>query len=225
MIVPLADGEEAWRGLLSDLSVLGEDDEVVLASSSGAAEIRSWPVGLRADVRQTREGRGRAGQMNAGARSALGERLWFLHADSRLAATTFPALLRSVREHPDGLLYADLVFARDATPLTTLNQAGAWARSRLLGLPFGDQGFCLTKSAFESLGGYPEDAPYGEDHLLVWRARQSGRAVRPIRAPLLTSARKYRDRGWLNTTCLHVGRTVAQAWPQWRLTRTRRSAA
>ncbi len=216
MIVPLADGEDAWRALLADLSALSEDDEIILAASEGAPMLPLPAPGLRACVRQTREGRGRARQMNAGARAARGEFLWFLHADSRLAAATTLALLRTATEHPDHLLYADLVFSRDATPLMRLNQAGAWIRSRLLGLPFGDQGLCLSKSAFDDLGGYPEDASYGEDHLLVWRARRSGRKLQPIRAPLLTSARKYRTGGWLSTTRLHFARTLVQAWPQWR---------
>lgn len=224
MIVPLADGEDAWRALLGDLSALCEDDEIILAASEDAPTLPAPALGLRASVRQTREGRGRARQMNAGARAARGKFLWFLHADSRLPAATAPALLRTAAEYPDRLLYADLVFARDATPLMRLNQAGAWVRSRLLGLPFGDQGLGLSKSAFNDLGGYPEDAPYGEDHLLVWRARCSGRKLQPIRAPLLTSARKYRTGGWLSTTRLHVARTFAQAWPQWRQSLATRGA-
>jgi hypothetical protein len=82
-------------------------------------------------------------------------------------------------------------------------------------MPFGDQGFCIRRRDWQALGGFPEAAPYGEDHLFVWKARRAGLPVRPLGLTLLTSARKYRDHGWLRTTARHFLLTYAQAWPQW----------
>ena len=67
---------------------------------------------------------------------------------------------------------------------------------------------------FFSLGGFPEDAPYGEDHLLAWRAHQQGVPLRCTGARLRTSARKYGERGWLRTTARHVYLTYRQALPE-----------
>ena len=115
---------------------------------------------------------------------------------------------------PGALHYFDLAFSGDGPPLMRLNERGVWVRSHLLGMPFGDQGFCLRRDVFFGLGGFPEDVPYGEDHLLVWRARQAGVPLRCAPATLLTSARKYGERGWLRTTARHVYLTYRQALPE-----------
>jgi GT2 family glycosyltransferase len=84
-----------------------------------------------------------------------------------------------------------------------INSWGANMRARFFGIPFGDQGFCIEKQLFETLGGYSETAPYGEDHLFVWRAHKAGVKLNRVPARLTTSARKYQQNGWLKTTLLH----------------------
>ena len=83
---------------------------------------------------------------------------------------------------------------------------GANMRSRLLGLPFGDQGLCIKKSLFDTLDGYPEDCPYGEDLLFVWQARLAGIPLQRVPSKLLTSGRKYQQRGWLQLSLLYQWR-------------------
>ncbi|MDE1900979.1 MAG: glycosyltransferase [Alphaproteobacteria bacterium] len=216
VIIPLAEGEQAWRDLLPDLAALPADSEVILALPQDASPLDLPAIHSSLTIRQVREGSGRARQMNAAARTAQGAQLWFLHADSRLHPETIPALLRRLGEYPDWLLYADLVFSADAPFLMKLNEMGVWFRSHALGMPFGDQGLCIRKKTFYELGGYPEDVAYGEDHVFVWRARQRGIRLRPMGARLTTSARKYCERGWLKTTHLHLCLTLRQAWPEWR---------
>ncbi len=178
IIIPLAPGETGHHELLPTLPA---DAEITLSQEAG----------------------GRAASLNAGARKATREYLWFLHADSRLAENTISALITAVKKHPDSLLFFDLAFSDDAAPLMRLNEWGAYFRSRVLKLPFGDQGFCIGKDLFAQLGGFPEGLEYGEDHVFVWRARQANIKIRPVNATLCTSARKYRIHGWLRTTLLH----------------------
>ena len=209
VIIPLAQDEQAWRHLLPDLAPL-PDSEIIFALPQDAE-----PIDLPA-IRQVRAGNGRAQQMNAAASIAQGNHLWFLHADSRLRPDTIPALLRRLSAYPDWLLYADLSFASDASPLMRLNEIGVWLRSHIFGMPFGDQGLCIRKKTFFEIGGYPENVAYGEDHAFVWRARQRGIRLRCTGASLVTSARKYKECGWLRTTLTHVCMTVKQAYPEWR---------
>lgn len=211
IIIPLAPNEMAWRDLLPDLNVLSNNCEIILATSHNAPTIEV-PI----SIRQVQEGSNRAAQMNAAAKQATGAYLWFLHADSRLHRTTIPALLKVIVTAPQALFYADLVFLSPALPLMTLNAWGANFRSRILGMPFGDQGLCIHKNSFHELGGYPENTAYGEDHLFVWYARQQGIKLCPINAPLYTSARKYQINGWLATTLNHLTLTFKQAFPEWK---------
>lgn len=214
VIIPMAAQEQAWKDLLPDLGGLPLGSEIIFALPQGAPTLDIPAPHPWMQIRQISEGTGRAAQMNAAAHMADGTQLWFLHADSRLGQETIPALLRRLGQYPDWLLYGDLKFLNDATPLMKLNEAGAWVRSRFLGMPFGDQGLCIRKKLFHDLGGYPENVAYGEDHVFVWCARQRGIALRPIDAPIYTSARKYRDLGWLKTTLRHVFLTCKQAWPE-----------
>jgi len=166
----------------------------------------------------------RAASLNAGAREATGDLLWFLHADSQLSGETIPALLTAGKRHPEALLFFDLAFAGDGGRLPRLNAAGANLRSRLLRLPFGDQALACGREVFTRIGPYPEDAPYGEDHLFVWQAHRAGVPVRPVGRRLVTSARRYRAQGWLRLTLLYQYRWLAQALPQaWALLTERRA--
>lgn len=163
---------------------------------------------------------GRATQQNFGARDAGTAYLWFLHADSRLAGNTLPALARFVAREECALGYFDLRFLDDGPKPVRLNELGAWVRSHWLGLPFGDQGLVLPSAAFADLGGFDPRLPSGEDHDLVWRARRAGLPVRPLRALVYTSARKYAERGWWRTTREHLLATCRQAHRFSRVPRT-----
>jgi len=153
----------------------------------------------------------RARSLNAGATRATGELLWFLHADSGLAEDSVTRLLAAAERHPEALVFFDLAFSADGGALMRVNQWGANRRSRWLKLPFGDQGLACHRAVFERLGPFPEDAPFGEDHLFVWQAHCAGVPVRPVGAPLVTSARRYIEVGWLRLTLLYQYRWILQA--------------
>lgn len=236
VVVPIGPGERAWRGLLAELAPLPAAARVVLVATTpddlaGVAAAAAVPsaadrqdgreVGtLRAELVTLVAPRGRAAQQNAGAHAAERPWLWFLHADSRLAPTTLAALAAAMTRAPDGLGYFDLRFGPDGPWAVRLNAIGVLIRSRLLGLPFGDQGFFLAAETFARLGGFDPTVPYGEDHALVWAARRAGVPLVAAGAPLYTSARKYAEHGWLRTTARHVRLTAAQAWQEARRPRS-----
>lgn len=215
VIIPLAPNETAWQSLLSDLATLPDGTEIVFVASEGSAISHETILLPKKDVSFLISTSGRAAQMNAGAKAAKGKFLWFLHADSKFCHDTLSMLLRATQKHPASLLYFDLAFVGDATPLMFLNAWGVRFRSRIFKVPFGDQGFCLERDVFQELGGFPENLPYGEDHVFVWKARQHGVEVQPVCATLYTSARKYKKHGWLKTTLKHQYLWIKQAWPQW----------
>ena len=181
IIIPLAPEETQQQQLLADLATGGLDTEIIQTSQ------------------QTR-----AASLNLGAMQAVGQWLWFLHADSRVSQDNLRALETSLAQDPQrtALHYFDLGFDHSG-PLLNSNALGANLRSRLLFCPYGDQGFCMSKEVFLRLGGFPENRPYGEDLLLVWRAHQAAVPLQRIASTLLTSSRKYQQQGWLKVTLLH----------------------
>ncbi len=225
VIVPVGPGDGAWTSLMPCFANLQTSMEICFVGAEPApAELDTLlkHQEVKCRTRWIVSKPGRAHQMNDGAAQSTGEYLWFLHADSQFAKSAFAKLFTSLSDHPDSLHYFDLKFARDEFSWLLLNEWGARVRSRVLGLPFGDQGLCIQRRLFAELGAFDETIEYGEDHLLVWDCHCRRVAVRPVGAQLLTSPRKYHDQGWLRTTCIHGWRTWRQALPQlWRLVRSR----
>lgn len=193
IVIPVGPKENGLQNLLRDLRPIEKEAEIIVIN-----------------------GCDRARQLNDGARKASRDFLWFLHADSRLAQSTLAALLQSLNQDPDAFYYFNLRFLNDGPPLMVINEIGCWIRSRLMGLPFGDQGFCLSRTNFELIGGFPEDVAYGEDHVFVWRARQKRIRLRCAGASLSTSARRYAETGWAKLTWTYARRWTRQAWPEWK---------
>ncbi len=213
VIIPLAPGDAAWRDLLQDLALLPGLPEVILAAAEDASsDFEQFNFPFRMTWR--RYPKGRAHQLNAGASAATRDWLWFLHADSRVTVPDARTLLRSIFTQTHAIHYFNLKFDQDGPPIMILNTAGAWLRSRLLLMPYGDQGFCLQKETFKALGGFDEVADYGEDHLLVWSARRRGLPIRCTGGWITTSARRYRESGWAQTTFRHMKLGAVQAFPE-----------
>lgn len=209
VVVPVGPGETAWVALLGDLHGLPDGSEVVLVAATGDGQATGTGEHGAPGCHWIRAPAGRASQLNAGVAAARHRLLCLLHADSRLPATSLQRLLAQPPGR-DEIAYFDLRFT-DGPALMSLNATGAWVRSRVLGMPFGDQGFVLHREAFDRLGGFDPRLDCGEDHDLVWRARRHGMRLKPLRVPILTSARKYARDGWWTTTARHLTLTWRQA--------------
>jgi len=212
VIIPLAKGEQAWRQLVEEVK-LPQGSEVVLAA--GEQDIAVSSDTFHIPSRITNEGSGRAAQMNAGARFAKNDWLWFLHADTRFGEGAFEAMARCVEENEMGLFFFDLRFSDDGPSAMRLNEWAVKWRAGRLKIPFGDQAFLVRRDVFELLGGYREDVSSGEDHFLVWKAHHLGVPVVSVGSAVYTSSRRYEDNGWLTTTMRFVWLTIKQGVPQW----------
>lgn len=217
IVIPIAEAEDAWPYLLQDLANTQANEAnlylVGTQKTIAALDLREFKKLFR-KIELLVSKRGRASQMNRGAKISGEEFLWFLHADSRIEEESVDRLLDAVNRCPEALHYFDLEFLHDGPGMVYLNALGAYLRSKILGIPFGDQGFCISRENFFDLGQFPEHEKYGEDHLLVWRAKRKGLPIQSTNTFIKTSARKYQERGWMNTTLLHWNIWPRQALPQ-----------
>ena len=217
VIIPVAEGDEAWKDLLADLQSLTEEDEIILSSKKSLKEeleSEAERFGLTCRLHWTPSQIGRAKQLNTGARHAKSDFFWFLHCDSKLSQAAIEKLKTSLERKSKAIHFFDLKFLKDGPWQMLSNSYGAWLRSHLFRLPFGDQGFCMHREVFSGLGGFCENARYGEDHLLIWKAHQSRIKINCVNAPIYTSARRYHSQGWFKTTARHITLTVRQATPE-----------
>lgn len=131
----------------------------------------------------------RGGQLRRGCATATGEWLLVLHADTVLQ---------------DGwcdVVAAHLATGKPAAFRLAFGASGFWPawvsgwanlRSRVFGLPYGDQGVLVPRRTYLSAGGYP-DQPLMEDVAL---ARALPR-ITLLKARAITSADRYARAGWL----------------------------
>lgn len=208
IVIPVGPDDAAWRGLIQELSVLGDDIEIILS----ACQMPPEDFKLANNITWIQTISGRARQLNAGALQVSKEFVWFVHADTRFTAAVVEALHCYLLKEALSMGYFRLQFAHDGPKQTQLNAWAANIRSRYFGLPFGDQGFILKKSLFEQFQGFNEAVSVGEDLDFVVRVQASGIALQELPAELITSARRYQQQGWFATTLRHIYLT-------WRLTR------
>ena len=142
----------------------------------------------------------RARQMNAGAATARGEALLFLHADTRLPSTACRDLLAAFRS-PTIVGGAFRFAIADPFPGRWLIEITANLRSRLWWMPYGDQALFVRRWAFDELGGFP-DLPIMEDYQFVRRLRDIGRLAL-LDAAVLTSGRRWQRLGCLRATLMN----------------------
>jgi rSAM/selenodomain-associated transferase 2 len=202
VVIPTLNEAEMLPALLADLRevamVLPLDVVVVDGGSSDGTPARAAASG--ALVLQAP--RGRARQLNRGARAASGDWLLFLHADSRLGEGAVTAL-RAALEPSAGVQAAVFEFAIDLPRLwRRFIEAGQEVRESLSGLAYGDQGLLIRRELFQSVGGYP-DLPLMEDVAMIRMVRRRTRVTR-LPASLLTSGRRYRRGGVLRTWLKHT---------------------
>jgi rSAM/selenodomain-associated transferase 2 len=198
VIVPALNEAPVMRAALDGLAPLrARGHEVILVdggSTDGTPEIAAG----RAD-HVIGAPRGRASQMNAGARIATGDVLVFVHADTRLPIDADLAIVREL-ERSGGRWGRFDVSIDSSAPLLGLVARAMNARSRLSGIATGDQAIFVRRAEFTAVGGFPA-LTLMED---VAMSRLLKRRSPPLclRERAITSGRRWEANGVLRTIAL-----------------------
>lgn len=197
VIVPVLDEAAGIEAALAPLQPMrSRGAEVIVVDGGSADATRSLAAPLAERVIEA--ARGRATQMNAGARAARGGVLAFVHADTRVPVEA------------DRLIAAALARGRDwgrfdvaidgAHPMLAVVAFMMNARSRLTGIATGDQVLFARRAAFEAVGGFPEIALM-EDVALCKALRRHGSPA-CLRERVVTSGRRWERHGLARTIFL-----------------------
>jgi rSAM/selenodomain-associated transferase 2 len=198
IVIPALNESANLARLLPDLVTREPDAELVVVD--GGSDDDSREVVARVPpVRWLTSPRGRARQMNAGARAAHGDALLFLHADTMLPAGAGAAILEAL---VDPAVVGGRFDVRLDSPrrLLALVEWLMNRRSRLTGISTGDQGIFVRGAIFDALGGYA-DIPLMEDVDFTRRLKRRGRMA-ALRLRVTTSARKWEREGAVRTIVL-----------------------
>lgn len=193
VVIPTLNEARGIRAALEALAPLRERGHELIVADGGSADGTAQIAQALCD-RVVHSERGRALQMNAGARAATGDVLLFLHADTRLPF------------HADRMIFQGLRLSRwgrfdvEIEGSHPLLKVVAWAmnlRSRLTGIATGDQAIFVRRDAFAA---FPE-IPLMEDIAFSAAMKRGGRPA-CLRSRVLTSGRRWESRGVLRTIVL-----------------------
>jgi rSAM/selenodomain-associated transferase 2 len=193
IVIPALNEAQGIAATLEALAPLrARGHEVILVD--GGSDDATLEIAAGLADRALAAPRGRARQMNAGARVARGQALVFLHADTRLPADADREIVAALERHYWGRF--DVVIEGHHALLRVI----AWAmnaRSRLTGIATGDQAIFVRRDAFE---GFPEIALM-EDVAFSQAMKRRGRPA-CLRSRVRTSGRRWEARGVVRTMVL-----------------------
>lgn len=136
--------------------------------------------------------KGRAAQMNAGAKVAISPILYFLHSDTLPPKNYAVCITQAIRSGADYGCFT-LQFD-DEDPI--LKILAHFTRLKMKWVRFGDQSLFVKKSVFEKVGGFDESLSVMEDQEIYHRLGKVGE-FKLLKESVTTSARRYREIGKL----------------------------
>ena len=193
VVIPTYNEEVNIGGLIGDLRKYGGEHLAEVIVVDAPSRDRTAELAEKAGARViVSDQPGRASQMNAGARIAQGDVLYFVHADVRIHPDYVQDIRQALHEgYTLGCYRYQFDSPRLILKLNTFFQRydRIWSRG-------GDQTLFIPKAAFDELGGYCEKHRVMEDYEFIIRARKRYR-FKVIPKNIIVSARKYQDNSYL----------------------------
>ena len=204
IVIPVLDeGEQALRCLepLAPLRALGHE---LIMVDGGSADLPADRIRAHVD-RLLSSPPGRACQMNVGADAAQGDVLWFLHADTRPMGDPLAAIEAAVK---GGCAWGRFDIRLDGShPLLRGVEHLMNLRSRWSGIATGDQGIFVKRDLFARVGGFPDQVLMEDIEISARLKRLASPCC--LRHRLITSSRRWEQRGILRTVLLMWGLRLA----------------
>ena len=198
VIVPVFNEEKSIAATLRALAQLQPYETIVV---DGGSQDGTRAVAAAFSVKIIAEERGRARQMNRGAREASGEVLLFLHADTCLPATAFADIAAALGDPRAVGGRFDVALDGSHWMLPVVARLISY-RSRVSKVGTGDQALFVRRDVFQRMGGFP-DIPLMED-IAFCRALKRLGEVACLRSRVITSARRWEVDG--------IWRTIFRMW-------------
>ncbi|MGE0566437.1 MAG: TIGR04283 family arsenosugar biosynthesis glycosyltransferase [Bacteroidia bacterium] len=171
----------------------GSDLHQVIVSDAGSSDKTEQVAKEAGAIVVYSEVRGRAFQMNAGAKIATGDILYFVHADAIPPTEFVLDIKKAISQNKKAGCFR---FRFDSN--RKLLAANAYC-TRFNGIfsGGGDQSLFVEKKLFDALGGFDENHVIMEDFDLVNRLRKAGHHLYIVPKEVTVSARKYDNNNYM----------------------------
>lgn len=187
VVIPTLNEESCLEKTLR--SVIRQDGEYECFVVDGGSADRTVTI-ARSYTTVIHSKRGRAIQMNCGARACNGSIFLFLHADTVLPDNAFRNIRKRMKDPAVAGGSFSLAFDAETGILKGISFLTGF-NFRLF--HFGDQGIFVRREVFQALRGYKE-MPIMEDYDFYKRLGRQGKVIL-IRVPVISSARRFVRKG------------------------------
>jgi rSAM/selenodomain-associated transferase 2 len=193
IIIPTFNEAQSIGRTLDALTCLGGPIEIIVVD--GGSEDETARMVRERGLRLLTSEKGRGAQMHRGASLALGEALWFLHADTIPTPDADRLITEALRERE--VVGGNFGVRFEGTHPAARFMTWLYPRLRQLGLCYGDSAIFVRRETYERIGGF-QPFPIFEDLDLIRRLWREGKLAH-LDAQVITSSRRFEGRSFTLT--------------------------
>jgi rSAM/selenodomain-associated transferase 2 len=209
IIIPVLNEQTVIVDTLQPLQALRQAGHELIIVDAGSTDNTPELAAPLADYVLQQTKRGRARQMNTGAKFAHNDILLFLHADTHLPSQAELLIINGLAKTGRQWGRFDVRLSGQAKLLRLVERLMNW-RSRLTGIATGDQAIFIQKSLYNKVQGFPE-IPLMEDISLSKKLKRISPPLCIRSKTVITSSRRWEENGIIRTILLMWGLRLAYA--------------
>ncbi len=192
IVIPVLEDTTALRALLERTrSWALQPAELIVVSADSSRQVRE--LCLEHDCRHVASVSCRGTQLDRGAGNATADILWFLHADAEPHSDSLGEISQAVERGADGG-YFRFLFLGKRTWWKALLERLINLRTRVGGIPYGDQGIFVRRKTYFEAGGFTHQPLFAEV-VPVRNLRKRGHFL-ALALPIGVAARRWERDGW-----------------------------
>lgn len=184
IIVPIYNEEKTIEKMQEQLRLLKDQCEIILVDGGSTDDTLAK---ILPEFYLLHASKGRANQMNVGAKASSGEILFFLHCDSELPKEPLKQIETVMKNHRAGCF--GIAFHSKSFFMFTCRVISNH-RIKDRKVMFGDQGIFIERDLFFEIGMFPE-IPIMEDYQLSLTLKEKGIKLGIAKQRIYTSDRRF----------------------------------